>query len=262
MKINDWTLSRIQALTLDALAPLTSILELFNSDAEEIQSEVVAKAVESAVVLLGNASSHISNLWRTKVLEEYNKDLVTWAQDHEGEFLKAAPQLFGPEFPKHATTHLEQVAALRKARYTPSMSVFRKGQSSRSSGGTYFQQCRPAPYYPPVKRQQGASKKPPQQEREVTINCEPEPSNHSCTYAISTFIKCKSYVGEGKGNRVQVSTKGKAPLKVTGRLASFVNTWKVLTRDTWVLDAIQGYKIPLLGTPYQSYKPEGGILSA
>jgi len=77
-KTNDWTLSRIQALTLDTLAPLTSILELFNLDAEEIQSEVVAKAVESAVVLLGNTSSHISNLQRTKLLEEYNKDLVTW----------------------------------------------------------------------------------------------------------------------------------------------------------------------------------------
>jgi len=161
MKTNDWTLSRIQALTLDALAPLTSILELFNLDVDEIQSEVVAKAVESAVVLLGNTPSHIPNLRRTKVLEEYNKDLVTWAQDREGEFLKAAPQLFGPEFPKDSTIHLEQVAALRKARYTPSTSVFRKGQSSRSSGGTYFQRHRPAPYYLSVKRQQGASKKPP-----------------------------------------------------------------------------------------------------
>jgi len=88
-KTNDWTLSRIQALTLDPLAPLTSILELFNLDAEEIQSEVVAKAVESAVVMLGNASSHISSLQRTKQLEEYNKD---------------------------ATIHLAQVTALWKAR--------------------------------------------------------------------------------------------------------------------------------------------------
>jgi len=94
--------------------PWPSILELFNSDAKEIQSEVVAKSVESAVVLLGNTSSHISNLQRTKVLKEYNKDLVTWAQDCEGKFLKAAPQLFGPKFPKDATIHLEQVAALRK----------------------------------------------------------------------------------------------------------------------------------------------------
>jgi len=55
----------------------------------------------------------------------------------------------------------------------------------------------------------GSPKEILQQEREVTINWGPEPSNHRCTYAISTnIIKCKSYVGEGKGNGVQVSTKG------------------------------------------------------
>jgi len=52
-KSNDWTLSRIQALILDALAPLTNILELFNSEIEEIPSDQVAKAVESAISLLG-----------------------------------------------------------------------------------------------------------------------------------------------------------------------------------------------------------------
>ena len=42
----------------------------------------------------------------------------------------------------------------------------------------------------------------------------------------------------------RVPPKAKAPIKVVGRLASFVDTWKVLTKDTWVLDAIQGYQIP------------------
>ena len=48
---------------------------------------------------------------------------MTSAQDHKADFLKAAPLLFGPEFPKDATTHLEQVTALRKARYAPSTSL-------------------------------------------------------------------------------------------------------------------------------------------
>ena len=52
-------------------------------------SERVAKAVEAAVGLLGNASCHISALRRTKILERYNKDLVTWAQDREPDYLKA-----------------------------------------------------------------------------------------------------------------------------------------------------------------------------
>jgi len=51
----------------------------------------VAKAVESDITLLGNASCHISSLRRTKALEKYNKDLVNWGQDREVEFLKAAP---------------------------------------------------------------------------------------------------------------------------------------------------------------------------
>jgi len=161
-KSNDWTLSRIQALTLDALAPLTSILELFHSETEEISSEQVANAVESAVTLLGNASCHISELRRTKVLEEYNKELVTWAQDREAVFLKAAPQLFGSEFPKDATDHLETVTALQKAKSTSSSSsVFRKGQSYGSSGGGFYKpKRRTAPYFPPMKRQQGPPKRP------------------------------------------------------------------------------------------------------
>ena len=55
-KSNDWTLSRVQALTLDALAPLTEVLELFNSGVDDISSERVAKAVEPTLGLLGSAS--------------------------------------------------------------------------------------------------------------------------------------------------------------------------------------------------------------
>jgi len=60
MKSNDWTLSRIHTFTLDVLTPLTDVLKLFNSEAEEISSVWVAKAPESVVRLLGSASCHIS----------------------------------------------------------------------------------------------------------------------------------------------------------------------------------------------------------
>ena len=164
-KSNNRTLSKIQALILDALAPLTTILELFHLDAKEVSSEQVAKAVELAVTLLGNASCHISDLRRTKVLKECNKDLVVWAQDHEAVFLKAAPQLFGPVFPKDATARLETVSALRKAKAassSSSSSSFRRGHQCGSSGGSYLPKRRTAPYFPPMKRQQqGAPKRPP-----------------------------------------------------------------------------------------------------
>jgi len=164
-KSNNRTLSKIQALILDALAPLTTILELFHLDAKEVSSEQVAKAVELAVTLLGNASCHISDLRRTKVLKECNKDLVVWAQDHEAVFLKAAPQLFGPVFPKDATARLETVSALRKAKAassSSSSSSFWRGHQCGSSGGSYLPKRRTAPYFPPMKRQQqGAPKRPP-----------------------------------------------------------------------------------------------------
>ena len=57
-----------------------------------------------------------------KVLEEYNKDLITFAQgkEREAEFLKAAPDLFGSKFPRDATEHLAQLAALQKAKASSS----------------------------------------------------------------------------------------------------------------------------------------------
>ena len=94
-KSNDWSLSRIQALMLDTLAPLTEVMEQFNSEAEEVSSKVIAKAVEDAIKLLGNASSQMSLLRRTLVLQEYNKELVAWTQHREDKFNEEAPALFG-----------------------------------------------------------------------------------------------------------------------------------------------------------------------
>ena len=48
-----------------------------------------------------------------------------------------------------------------------------------------------------------------------------------------------------------VTPKEKEPSMAAGRLASFIDTWKVLTKDTWVLNAIEGYQISLVGIPTQ-----------
>ena len=63
-------------------------------------------------------------------------------------------------------------------------------------------------------------------------------------YVSSTDIKCKSYTRE---MGLRVPSKVKVSLRMAGRLACFMDTWKVLTKDTWVLDAIQEYQIPLVG---------------
>ena len=135
-KANDKTLARLQALMLDAVGPLTDLLEKLNSDAVEIDADKVGYAVKSAISLIGNASYQVSILRREKILEEYNKDLLLFAQDREGEFIKAAPMLFGAQFPKDAADHLEQVAALRRAKSSTGSSSqgFRKASSSQWSG--------------------------------------------------------------------------------------------------------------------------------
>ena len=97
---------------LDALAPLMEVMEQFNSDAEEVSSEVITKAVENAIELLGNASSQMSSLRRTQVLQEYNKKLVAWTQHRRASSLR----LFGQNFPWDVTEYLDQVASLKKAK--------------------------------------------------------------------------------------------------------------------------------------------------
>ena len=48
------------------------------------------------------------------------------------------------------------------------------------------------------------------------------------------------------------------PFRVAGRLrmGHFVETWKVLTNDPWVLKAIKGFSIPFVSLPCQSTLPE------
>ena len=115
-KTNDKVLACLQALTLDTVGPLTHLLEKLNLEESEIDADEVGYAVESAIKQIGNASSQMSILRRQKILEEYNKDLLSFAQDREEEFTKAAPQLFGAQFPKEAADHLDQVEALRRAK--------------------------------------------------------------------------------------------------------------------------------------------------
>jgi len=44
-------------------------------------------------------------------------------------------------------------------------------------------------------------------------------------------------------------------LAVAGRLVHFVSNWRVLTSDTWVLEAIQGFQIPFSHQPNQLNYP-------
>ena len=71
-KANEKSLTRIQALMLDAIIPLTKLLDILNNEEKEV---TLGYAV--AITLLGMASAQMSTLRHQKVLEEYNKDLLS-----------------------------------------------------------------------------------------------------------------------------------------------------------------------------------------
>ena len=116
-KATDQAHSKIQALFLDAVGPLTQLLDGINKG-QKLVIEDVEAAVKAALSLMGNASSHCTALRRTNVLEEYNKDLVSFGQDSEL-FTSATTTLFGPSFHEKAVEHLKQLQTLRQAQSAP-----------------------------------------------------------------------------------------------------------------------------------------------
>lgn len=98
-KSNDQALARIQALNSNTLGPLTELLEKINKENADISFDQVGYAVESAIILLGNAFAQMSMLRRQRVLKEYNKELLTFAQGRVTEFLKATQNCLGQNFP-------------------------------------------------------------------------------------------------------------------------------------------------------------------
>ena len=126
VRTSDQSLACLQALMLDAVGPLTDLLERISrsvpSEGQEdeedqgLDLQVVEDSVQSALAFLGNAATQFSAYRRTKILEEYNKDLVSFSEEVEPDLRAAAPLLFGQSFTKQAADHLGQVEALRKVK--------------------------------------------------------------------------------------------------------------------------------------------------
>jgi len=100
-KSADKELARVQSFVLDAMAPLTFLLE---ADKGEPPSwEEVRRAAGTAAELVGNASARISRLRREKVTGDLNKALLPVAKE-DSNFKEAPPSLFGTEFAKTTLT--------------------------------------------------------------------------------------------------------------------------------------------------------------
>ena len=87
VRSTDQSLARLQALMLDAVGPLTDLLEkMGNSEdgnEETLDFQVVEDTIQSALAFLGNAATQFSIYRRTKILEEYNKELVSFSEELE-----------------------------------------------------------------------------------------------------------------------------------------------------------------------------------
>lgn len=149
VKQEDKELAKIQAFILDALAPLTSILEESGGD----QDSGVYQAAKAAVQLVGNASAKVSHLRRKKVVSGLNTSLMPLVEEDKN-FSKAPPTLFGTEFAQRSKDHVDQVRAIRalpRQRSTPREPFFRGGPpSSRGGGGrsSGYRQGRGGAYRP------------------------------------------------------------------------------------------------------------------
>ena len=133
MKSADRSMSKLQGLVLDAIGPLTQLLEVVNDDQARVTTDQISEAVETAISLLANASYQISAVRRPKVLEEYNKELLPFAAASERDWASAAPHLFGQNFLKEASEYLQQLQLMRKVKEKPSLG-FRQPPCKASRG--------------------------------------------------------------------------------------------------------------------------------
>jgi len=110
-KTLDSQLQRLQFFVLDAVAPLTSIVEA-NAKGEKVDHRQAVNAAKSAIELVGNASAQISHYRRTRLVASLNKTLLPLVDDDKN-FQGAAPSLFGSSFAKQSKDLVDQVKAMR-----------------------------------------------------------------------------------------------------------------------------------------------------
>ena len=126
---------------------------------ETLDFQVEEDTIQSALAFLGNAATQFSIYRRTKILEEYSKELVSFSEELEPELRAAAPLLFGPSCTKQAADHLGQVEALRKVK-GKGKKVFYKAPCRDSHAGRGSK-----PHYRsqhPARGSSGATPKKPQ----------------------------------------------------------------------------------------------------
>ena len=108
----DRSLARLQALFLDAVVPLASILE--EDDKGTLTTEKATTAAKMALRFVGNASVQMARERRKRGIAEMNNKLIELSEK-DSIYENASPFLFGDQFAKEAKEREEQLRCLDKA---------------------------------------------------------------------------------------------------------------------------------------------------
>ena len=248
-------LSRLHQFWLDAVALLTAMIE--SADAGELtvgdSGEAVA-AVQSALVLMGNAHQKMAQERRKKVLLQLNPALKSLAEEEKA-FQNAAPMLFGEEFAKRATDRVEAVKAIKKLSKPGEQDQHRRQvrnvfsittpefimQTVAGAGTKRPLEEEPLPEVSRGRYYQGGSK-----------SCRTGKLNLlMCAKSSQSIVQCTQLIRELSSIKRESST-----IVHAGRISHFIQNWALITQDTWVLQAIQWFKLSLVGNPDQQQVPQ------
>ena len=243
VKTSDKEWARLQTFVLDALAPLTSLLEA-DAKGETISHDQALEAAKAATQLIGNASAQISHARKSKVLTHLNKSLLPLLEE-DTNFENVAPSLFDPEFARKSKDLVDQVRAITCR------------STTQKDLRQFFRQVPPRGGLQSMPRER---RRPKLREGELAVPTEPEGSmdqtamNCCHMYVNHLTINYKSTLAH------QISCMGVNNLYLTdlpqaGRLCHHLSNWSLITQDRWVLNTVQGYQIDFVSEPHQQSPP-------
>ena len=101
---------RTQQLWLEAAAPLVSLLETAHED--RLDPKTAVMMVQSALLLMGDASQHRSANQREVILKQLNPQIADLMKEED--YSKTLPLLFGEDFGAKVKARMEEAAALKR----------------------------------------------------------------------------------------------------------------------------------------------------
>ena len=122
---------QLQEYWLDAATPLIAAFENIQEDKADLQD--ATKAMQEALVFLGNASQHHAVHRRQAILQQLNPQLKPLVKDED--FVDAPPFLFGEHFASVAKERLEAAAVLKKSVCSTKQQGFHKSHPQKYAWG-------------------------------------------------------------------------------------------------------------------------------